>query len=63
MAPQKRYVNDPVRLLRETRGLHAANDIRFLLPAGIRALLVQVPLLGGLFASVLRHESSHGCIA
>jgi YidC/Oxa1 family membrane protein insertase len=49
---QRRYAKDPVRLMRETQALHAANGIRFLHPTNVRALLVQAPLLGGLFAAV-----------
>lgn len=51
-ALQKRHADDPIRLMRETQALHAANGIRFLHPENIRAFLAQAPLLGGLFAAV-----------
>src|SRR5262249_44155320 len=49
---KQRHAKDPARLMRETRALYAANDIQLLHPANIRALLVQAPLLSGLFAAV-----------
>jgi YidC/Oxa1 family membrane protein insertase len=50
-AIQRRYANDPVRRMRETQLLYAANGIR-LSPRGIFGLLVQLPLVGGLFSAV-----------
>lgn len=47
-----RHKNDPIRLLQETQALHAANGIRIMSPAGLAGLLVQLPLLSGLFAAV-----------
>ena len=49
---QRRYAKDPARLMRETQALYAANGIRFLTPTGLVGLLVQMPLLGGLFSAV-----------
>lgn len=51
-ALQRRHANDPARLLRETHALHAAHGIRMFSPTWIVGMLVQVPLLGGLFAAV-----------
>lgn len=51
-ALQLRHANDPARLLRETQTLYAAHGIRFLSPTGLVGLLVQLPLLSGLFAAV-----------
>jgi YidC/Oxa1 family membrane protein insertase len=51
-ALQKRYANDPLRLAREVRALHAKHDIRLFTPSGFVGLAVQFPLLGGLFAAV-----------
>jgi YidC/Oxa1 family membrane protein insertase len=51
-ALSRRHANNPGRLLRETRALHAANGIRIMSPAGLVGLLVQLPMLGGLFAAV-----------
>lgn len=48
---QRRHAQDPARLIRETRTLYAANGIRLLSPAALVGLLVQVPLLSGLFAA------------
>lgn len=49
---QQRHAKDPARLMRETQALYAANGIRLLTPAGLVGLLVQLPLLSGLFAAV-----------
>jgi YidC/Oxa1 family membrane protein insertase len=49
---QRRHAADPVRLMRETRALYAANDMRMLSMGGLVGLLVQAPLLSGLFAAV-----------
>lgn len=51
-ALQRRHAADPVRAMRETRALYAANGIRVLSIHGIAGLLVHVPLLSGLFAAV-----------
>jgi YidC/Oxa1 family membrane protein insertase len=47
-----RHAKDPARMLRETRAVHAANGIRIMSPTGLAGLLVQLPMLGGLFAAV-----------
>ncbi len=49
---RKRHATDPARLVHEMRALHAAHGIRLLSPAGLIGLLVQLPLLSGLFAAV-----------
>ena len=49
---QRRYAKDPARLMRETQALYAANGIRLLTPTGLVGLLLQMPLLGGLFSAV-----------
>src|SRR4051812_11306673 len=59
IAPQleslrKRYRNDPLRLLAETRALHEAHGIRTLTPAGFMTLLLQAPLLGAVMTVVRR---------
>lgn len=51
-ALQRRYARDPARLVRETQALHAAHGIRFLGPLGFIGLVVQLPLLGGLYSAV-----------
>ena len=51
-ALQRRHAGDPARLMRETRALHAANGVRLLSAEGAVGLLLQMPLLGGLFAAV-----------
>lgn len=51
-ALQRRHAADPARLMRETRALHAANGVRVLSVGGVVGLLVQMPLLGGLFGAV-----------
>ncbi len=51
-ALQRRYANDPRRLMRETRALHAKHGIKMLTPSGLVGLAIQVPVLGGLFAAV-----------
>ncbi|HJU69562.1 MAG TPA: YidC/Oxa1 family membrane protein insertase [Gemmatimonadaceae bacterium] len=48
---QRRYAHDPARLMRETRALYAAKGIRLLTPGAFVSLLVQMPLLSGLFAA------------
>ena len=49
---QRRHAGDPARLMRETQALYAANGIRLLSPGGLIGILVQLPLLSGLFAAV-----------
>jgi YidC/Oxa1 family membrane protein insertase len=51
-ALRARHANDPIRLMQETRALHGANGIRIMSPVGLIGLLVQMPVLGGLFAAV-----------
>ena len=51
-ALQRRYANDPARLMRETRALHAKHGIRLLTPSGLLGMAIQFPVLGGLFAAV-----------
>lgn len=51
-ALQRRFANDPGRLLRETRALHAKHGIGLLTPSGLLGMAIQFPVLGGLFAAV-----------
>lgn len=51
-ALQKRHAADPARLMRETQAIYAQNGIRFMSLEGVVGLLVQAPLLSGLFAAV-----------
>jgi YidC/Oxa1 family membrane protein insertase len=51
-ALQRRYANDPARLMRETRALHAKHGIRLLTPSGLVGMAIQFPFLGGLFTAV-----------
>src|SRR4051812_22367293 len=51
-ALQRRYANDPGRLLRETRAIHAKHGISLLTPSGLVGMAIQFPVLGGLFAAV-----------
>lgn len=51
-ALQRRLANDPGRLFRETRALHAKHGIRLLTPSGLLGMAIQFPVLGGLFAAV-----------
>jgi YidC/Oxa1 family membrane protein insertase len=51
-ALQRRFANDPGRLLRETSALHAKHGIRLLTPSGLLGMAIQFPVLGGLFAAV-----------
>ena len=51
-ALQRRHANDPRRLMRETRALHAKHGIRLLTPSGLVGMAIQLPLFGGLFAAV-----------
>ena len=49
---QRRHATDPTRLIRETRAVYAENGVRFMSVEGFVGLLVQAPLLGGLFSAV-----------
>jgi YidC/Oxa1 family membrane protein insertase len=49
---QARYKADPARLITETRGLHEKHDIQLMPRGSLLSALVQMPLLGGLFAAV-----------
>jgi|SRR5690349_10172017 len=49
---QRRYANDPGRLMRETRALHAKHGISLLTPSGLVGMAIQLPVLGGHFAAV-----------
>lgn len=51
-ALQRRHGAEPARLMRETQSLYAAHDIRVITGEGMVGLLVQMPLLGGLFSAV-----------
>lgn len=47
-----RYANDPMRLLQETRAVQRAHGVSLFTPTALVSLLVQAPLLSGLFAAV-----------
>lgn len=49
---KRRHGADPVRLMRETQALYAAHGVRAFGPEGVVGLVVQLPLLGALFAAV-----------
>src|SRR5689334_92598 len=51
-ALQRRYAKDPVRLMQETRTLYAKHGIRVMTPVGVVGLLIQLPLLSGVFSAV-----------
>ena len=51
-ALQRRYANDPLRVMRETRALQSKHGIRMLTPSGLVGMAIQLPVLGGLFAAV-----------
>ena len=51
-AMQRRYANDPLRLMRETRELHAKHGISLLTPSGLVGMAIQLPVFGGLFSAV-----------
>ena len=51
-ALQRRYAKDPLSLFRETQALHARHGIKLLTPASLVGMVVQFPVLGGLFAAV-----------
>ena len=56
---QKRHAGDPVRLMRETRAIHAEHGVTFMSLEGFVGLLMQAPLLGGLFAAVRGGLGAH----
>jgi len=47
-----RHAKDPVRLYAETQTLHRAHGIRLVDPSSLVAMLVQAPILAGLFGAV-----------
>ena len=47
-----RHAAEPIRLMQETRALHAAHGIRVMTPSSFLGMLIQLPLLGALFAAV-----------
>ncbi|MEP6731664.1 MAG: YidC/Oxa1 family membrane protein insertase [bacterium] len=49
---QRRYAKDQLVLMRETQALHAKHGIRVITPSGLLGMMIQLPLLGGLFAAV-----------
>jgi YidC/Oxa1 family membrane protein insertase len=49
---QRRHAKDPVRLYKETQALYRDNGIRFLDPSTFIGMVVQAPLLAGLFSAV-----------
>jgi YidC/Oxa1 family membrane protein insertase len=51
-ALQRRYANDPRRLVRETQALYAKHGIKFLTPSGFVGFAIQLPVLGGLFSAL-----------
>jgi YidC/Oxa1 family membrane protein insertase len=53
-ALQRRHAAEPARLLSETRALYRRHGIRLVAPGNFLGLLVQLPVLGALFAAVRR---------
>ena len=51
-AIKKRYAGDLVGLRREMRALYARHDIKLVTPSGFVGLVIQTPLLSGLFSAV-----------
>jgi len=51
-ALQRRYANDPRRVMAETRALYQQHDIRLMRPSSLIGIAIQMPLLSGLFAAV-----------
>ena len=49
---QRRYGQDPRRLIGETQALYRKHDVQLLGPSGFASFAVQMPLLGALFAAV-----------
>ena len=51
-ALQRRYANDPLRLMTEVRALHERHGIELVTPSGFVGLAIQLPVLSGLFTAV-----------
>jgi YidC/Oxa1 family membrane protein insertase len=51
-ALRQQHAKGPVRLMQETRALYAKHGIRMITPVGFVGLLIQLPLLSGLFSAV-----------
>jgi len=51
-ALQRRYANDPRRVMAETRALYRQHDIRLMRPSSLVGAAIQLPLLSGLLAAV-----------
>ena len=51
-ALQRRYANEPRRMMQEVRALQERNGIKIFTPGSIVGFAIQMPLLGGLFAAV-----------
>src|SRR4051812_9286083 len=49
---QARHKDDPVLLATETRTLYRENGIQFVSRQSVVSAVIQIPLLGGLFAAV-----------
>ena len=49
---QRRHAADPARLLQETQALYRQHGIRLASPGNLLGLIVQMPVLGALFAAV-----------
>jgi YidC/Oxa1 family membrane protein insertase len=49
---QERYKSDPLRLMSESQALQAKHGIQLLPKGSFTSALIQMPLLGGLFAAV-----------
>ena len=51
-ALQRRYANDPRRLMTEVRALHEQHGIKLVTPDGLVGLAIQLPVFGGLLAAI-----------
>ncbi|MBL0170335.1 MAG: YidC/Oxa1 family membrane protein insertase [Gemmatimonadaceae bacterium] len=49
---KRRFADDPAALMRATRALYADNGVRLLSPSAVINMMVQLPVVGGLFAAV-----------
>lgn len=49
---QRRHAADAARLMRDTRAIYAENGVSFMSKEGVVGLLLQTPLLGGLYSAV-----------
>jgi len=49
---QRRYKSDPARLIKETRALYRAHNVRMLSRFTVASIAIQLPLLGALFSAV-----------